>query len=42
MTLGLTLEPRGGKLAVTPGDRCPAELADSLLAPSTDASQNGR
>ena len=28
--LGLTLEPRGGKLAVTPGNRCPPELVDSL------------
>lgn len=30
LRLGLTLEPRGDKLIVRPGDRCPADLAAQL------------
>ena len=30
LRLGLKLEPRGDKLAVTPGDRCPTDFANEL------------
>ncbi len=34
--LGLRLEPRGDRLAVIPGSRLPAELADSLRQHKTE------